>query len=199
MFIQIFLNVNLSLNQILQKFLLYVRKTWMTSIISGNLSVGSYLPSIQKGSFTHMHGLTVYVCERRTSLYTGLISRKLLILNYVFDWLYFTLLYTSQFLTSFSSIYHLLCRYTVFDSFLSNIDKVLLIDQSANVLSHMVNFPTWIPGCGYRSPDILDLFFLMLVFVLQWLSLHWEILAMLLSQFQLTFHWIQNGMPRFIA
>ena len=28
----------------------------------------------------------------------------------------------------------------------------------------------------------------MLVFVLQWLSLHWEILIMLLSQFPLTFH-----------
>ena len=106
--------------------------------------------------------------------------------------------HSSQFLTSFSSIYHL-CFYTVFDSFLSNIDKVLLIDQSANVFSHMVNVPTWIPGCGYHSPDILDLFLLMLVFVLQWLSLHWEILVMLLSQFQLTFHWIQNGMPRFIA
>ena len=42
-------------------------------------------------------------------------------------------------------------------------------------------------------------FLLTLVFVLQWLSLHWEILIMLLSQFQLTFHHIHNGMPRFIA
>ena len=42
-------------------------------------------------------------------------------------------------------------------------------------------------------------FLLMLVFVLQWLSLHWEILIMLLSQFPLTFHQIHNGMPRFIA
>ena len=167
----------------------------MTSIISGNLSVGSYLPSIQKDSFTHMHGLAVYVCERRSSLYTGLISRKLLILNYVFDWVYFTQFSVSYFFFLYLSPFF----YTVFDSFLSNIDKVLLIDQSANVFSHMVNVPTWIPGCGYHSPDILDLFLLMLVFVLQWLSLHWEILVMLLSQFQLTFHWIQNGMPRFIA
>ena len=43
------------------------------------------------------------------------------------------------------------------------------------------------------------LFLLMLVFLLQWLSLHWEILIMLLSQFPLTFHYINNGMPRFIA
>ena len=39
-------------------------------------------------------------------------------------------------------------------------------------------------------------FLLTLVFVLQWFSLHWIILV---SQFPLTFHQIQNGMPRFIA
>ena len=43
------------------------------------------------------------------------------------------------------------------------------------------------------------LFLLTLVFVLQWLSLHWEILIMLLSQFPLTFHHIHNGMPHFIT
>ena len=42
-------------------------------------------------------------------------------------------------------------------------------------------------------------FLLILLFVLQWLSPHWEILMMLLSQFSLTFHHIQNGMPRFIS
>ena len=42
-------------------------------------------------------------------------------------------------------------------------------------------------------------FLLMLVFVLQWLSPHWEILTMLLSQFPLTFHHIHNVMPHFIA
>ena len=40
-------------------------------------------------------------------------------------------------------------------------------------------------------------FLLMLVFVLQWLSLHWEILIMLLSQFPLTFQLIHNRMPYF--
>ena len=39
----------------------------------------------------------------------------------------------------------------------------------------------------------------MLVFVLQWLSLHWEILIMLLSQFPLTLQETQNRIPRFIA
>ena len=40
-------------------------------------------------------------------------------------------------------------------------------------------------------------FLLMLVFVLQWLSLHWEIL--MLSQCPLTFHQIPNRMPHFTA
>ena len=47
-------------------------------------------------------------------------------------------------------------------------------------------------------PFWIYLFLLMLVFVLQWLSLHWEILIMLLPQFPLTFHNIYNRMPRFI-
>ena len=42
-------------------------------------------------------------------------------------------------------------------------------------------------------------FLLMLVFILQWLSLHWEMMIMLLSQFPLTFHHIHNKMPGFIA
>ena len=42
-------------------------------------------------------------------------------------------------------------------------------------------------------------FLLMLVFVLQWLSLHWEILIMLLSHFPLTFRQTQNEMLRFIT
>ena len=43
------------------------------------------------------------------------------------------------------------------------------------------------------------LFLLMLVFVLPWLSLHWEILIMLLSQYLLTFHYIQNRIPHFVT
>ena len=42
-------------------------------------------------------------------------------------------------------------------------------------------------------------FFLTLVFVLQSLSLHWEILIMLLSQFSLIFHYILNRIPHFIT
>ena len=67
-----------------------------------------------------------------------------------------------------------------------------------NDLTQMVNFPTRIPDCDSHSPALLDLF-LTLVFVLQWLSLHWEILIMLLSQFPLTFYQVHNEMSPFIA
>ena len=43
------------------------------------------------------------------------------------------------------------------------------------------------------------IFLLTLVFVLQWLFLHWEILIMLLSQPPLTFHQIHNRTPHFTA
>ena len=49
-------------------------------------------------------------------------------------------------------------------------------------LNQMVNFPTWIPDCDCHSPILLDLFLLALVFILQWLSLHWEILILLLKK-----------------
>ena len=43
------------------------------------------------------------------------------------------------------------------------------------------------------------LFVLTLVSVPQWLSLHWEILIMLLTQFPLTFDQTHNVMPSFMA
>ena len=69
----------------------------------------------------------------------------------------------------------------------------------SNDLTQMVNFPVRIPNYDSHSPVLLDLFLLTLEFLLQWLSLHWQILIMLLSQFPLTFYQIHNGMPRFIA
>ena len=70
----------------------------------------------------------------------------------------------------------------------------------SNDLTQMVNFPTCIPDCDSHSPALLVyLFLLILVFALQRLFLHWEILIMLLSQFPLTFRHIHNGMPCFIA
>ena len=70
----------------------------------------------------------------------------------------------------------------------------------SNGLTQTVNFPT---GSLTVILTVLlfwiYLFLLTLVFVLQWLSLHWEILIMFLSQFSLTFHHIYKGMPLFIA
>ena len=72
--------------------------------------------------------------------------------------------------------------------------------STSNDFTQMVEFPMRIPDCDSHSPALLDLVFVLtLVFVLQWFSLHWEILIMLLSQFPFTFHQIHNGMPRFIA
>ena len=136
-----------------------------------------------------------------------LISRKLQILTYLSNWLYFT-----QCLTSFSSIkylirlcatflilFHLtqmrLSRSTHLLMFLSLetltsiirtglpilVELIDLVNSViiSNDLTQMVNFPTWIPDCNSHSPTLLDLFIspdfwidlflLMLVFVLQWL------------------------------
>ena len=53
----------------------------------------------------------------------------------------------------------------------------------SNDLTQKVNFPTWIRDSDSHGPAQLLFYFLLmtLVFVLQWLSLHWEILIMLLS------------------
>ena len=67
-------------------------------------------------------------------------------------------------------------------------------------LTQIFNFPTQIPDCDSRSSALLDLYLLLRqVFVLQWLSPHWEILIMLLSQFLLVFCQTHKGMPHFIA
>ena len=58
-FVQILLNVNLSLNQTLLTFLHQLNDF----IDSGNFSVMGYLPLIWKDSVTHLHGLAVYVKE----------------------------------------------------------------------------------------------------------------------------------------
>ena len=96
------------------------------SIDSGNFSVKVFCPLILKDCATHMHDLAVYLKE-------GLpFAQDLSLKNSGFtslDWLYFT-----QCLTSFSYLSPSLSLCTVFDTIWSNIDDVLLIDPSANVL-----------------------------------------------------------------
>ena len=58
----------------------------------------------------------------------------------------------------------------------------------SNGLTCMINFLTQISGCDSDNPALLDFFLLtLLVLILKWLSLNWEILLMWLSQFPLTF------------
>ena len=104
--------------------------------------------------------------------------------SFVFDLLYFT-----QCLTSLSSINRTFFVFMAWLLLLFHLRKV------SNDLTQMVSIPTRIL--------IVQLFWicfllLMLVFLLQWLSLHWEILIML-SQFPFTFHQINIDVPRFIA
>ena len=79
------------------------------SIDSANFSVRDYLPLMKKDSAAHMHGLAAYVKEGLLFAWYLSLWKTLRILNYVFNWLYFT-----QFLTSFSSTNHLLCHYARF-------------------------------------------------------------------------------------
>ena len=71
----------------------------------------------------------------------------------------------------------------------------------SNYFTQLVNFPTWIPDCDSHRPALLDLFCSSdaIICSIQWLSFHWEILIILLSQIPLTFHHIHNGMPCFIT
>ena len=125
--------------------------------------------------------------------------------------------------------------FTGIDSILSNIDEVLLVNPTANVivfgdfnvrhkelidlveLVDLMNYVviifnsqmtllrwlTFLLGSMTVTLTVMHfwiyLFLLMLVFVLPWLSLHWEILIMLSSQFPLTFQQTQNEIPHFTA
>ena len=68
-----------------------------------------------------------------------------------------------------------------------------------NNFTQMVKFSTRIPDCDSHSPALFNFFLLTQVFVLQWLSIHWEIHIIFLSQFPLTFHQIYIRMSHFIA
>ena len=168
------------------------------SIDSANFS--GYLPLIWKDSIIHMHGLAVYVkgwlfgwdLSLENSIDYCLCSRLALLHSVP----YFFFLYRSPFFS----------LYTILIS--PNIDEVLSVKPSANVLVFAdcnVLYKDWLnyssgtdwPGELYHNFSISSdltitvllfwvyFFLLTLVFVLQCLSLHWEIL--LLSQFPLTF------------
>ena len=173
-------------------------------------------PLIWNDSSTHIHGLGVYAKEELPfawdlSLENSADSYLRFQLALLHSVSYFFFLYRSP-----SSA---LCM--VFDSISSNIDEILSINPSANAFVlgvFNVHYKDWFTYSWGNSAWLRSLtfllgsqnviltvllfwiyfFFLVLVFVLQWLSLHWEILI-LLSQFSLTFHHIHNGIPHFTA
>ena len=74
----------------------------------------------------------------------GLISRKLQILTYVFNWFYFT-----QRLTSISYIDHLLCLCARFLILFHLTDEFLSINPSANVFGDFnVHHKDWLTYSG---------------------------------------------------
>ena len=102
---------------------------------SGNFSVRGYLPLISNDSSTRAWSRSL--CKRRTSFARDWSLENSADSYLCFNWLYFT-----QCLTSFSSIDHLI---------LSNIDKVLLINPSANVFvfgDFNINHKEWLPCSG---------------------------------------------------
>ena len=88
-FVRILLIVNLSLNQTLLAFLLYVRQTWMTQLI--------LVISLWEVIFLKSERILVLICMvlmfmswKDLLLYRTFLYKTLQIINYVFDWLYFT-------------------------------------------------------------------------------------------------------------
>ena len=122
-FIWILLNVNLSLNQTLLTFV-SCQTNLDDSISSGNFSVTGYLPLIWKDPNTHMLGCAVYVKE-------GLPLTLDLLLPILTFLTGFTLHSKPYFFFLYGPP---LSLFTVFDSISSNIDEVLSINPSGNVL-----------------------------------------------------------------
>ena len=170
------------------------------SIDSGNFSVRGYLPLIGKDSSTHMHGLAVYLKEglpfaQDLSLENSADSYlcfRLALLPSVSFFLYQSP--SSLLCTVFDSVSSNIdmvlsispsANVFVFGDF--NVHHKDWLTYSggtdrpgelccnfsiSNNLTQIVNFPTRIPDCDSHSPALLDLFLLMLVFVLEWLSIH---------------------------
>ena len=116
------------------------------SIDSGNFSVRGYLPLIRKDSSSHMHGLAVYVKEglpfaRDLSPQNSADSYLCFRMALLHSVSYFFFLYRSP-SSSLSP---------VFDSISFNIDEVLSINPSANVLvfgDFNVHHKDWITHSG---------------------------------------------------
>ena len=102
-----------------------------------------------------------------------------------------------MFLTGFSSL-SVLHLFPLLIAFIFFRYSFLFLELS--ISNDLTQMATWILTVILTVLLIWIFFlFLTLVFVLHWLSLHWETLTMLLSLFPLTLRQTQNGMSRFIA
>ena len=176
-------------------------------IYSGSFTVRGCFTLIWNDSINHMHFRAAYVKDilpfARTYTEKSVDSYlcfRLVLLHSV-----------SYFVFPYQSPSSPLCK--IFDAFSSNINEVLSIKPSANLpwwtllqlldLTQMANFSNRITDCDYHSSPVLHLFIYLfivkLVFILQWIPLHWKILIMLLSQIPLTFCQTQNNMSYFIT
>ena len=107
-FVQILLNVNLSLNQTLVTFLVCVRQIWMTQLIL-LISLWGVIFLYSKRILLLIYMILQFMWKKDFLLHRIYLWKALQILTYVFDWLYL-----AQCLTSFSSINHLLHLHAYF-------------------------------------------------------------------------------------
>ena len=187
-----------------------------------------YFPLIRKDSSTHMHRLAVYVEEglpfaRALSPENSSDSYLCFRLPLLHSVSYFFFLYRSLFSALCTVFDPMSSNIDEVLSINSSANVFLFADFNVhhkdwltyfggtdrprklchkfsikNDLTQIVNVPTPIPDYDSHSPALLDLFLSSDTSILG-LSLHWEILIMLLSQFPLAFQLIHIGMPHFIA
>ena len=185
------------------------------SIDSGNFSVRGYLPLIRKDSITHMHGLAVYVkeglpfawdlsLENSADSYLCFWLALLHLVSYFFFLYQSPLLLCTVFDSISSNIDEVLsinpsANVFVFRDLTSIIKTGLpilveLIDLANSVIIYLsqttlLRWLTFLIGSQTMILTVLlfwiAFFLLTLIFVLQWLSLQWGILMIMLSQFPL--------------
>ena len=195
-------------------------------IDSGSFSVRVYLPLIWKDSTTHLHGLEVYIKEELPFAHNLSLENsadcylcfRLALLHSVSYSFSLCRSRSPSLCMVFDSISsnideHLLINLSANIFFFGDFNVIIrtelpvlveLIDlvNSVIIFLSQMTLLKWLTFLlGFQTAMVL-LFSILTSYASicsTILSLHGEILIMLLSQFPLTFHQIVNGMPRFIA
>ena len=180
----ILLNVNLSLNQTLLTFLLYVRQTWWLNWFWQFLC--ERLSSFHSKGFCYSYAWSCSLYEGRTAFCMGLISQKLCRFLLMFS-IGFTSLIVLL-LIPVSITFFVLSM--VCDSISSNIVEVLWINPSANVFvfGDNVHHKDWLTYCGGTDrPGKPVIIFLPQMVLLIWLTF---LLGSLTVTLTVLFFWI---------